>query len=157
MLGIAKLLLPVVHVKRETLQVVSLAMTGLMRDWGWVFHTRAVPGTQFSVLSSQFSVLSSQFDHRPTMGCLDTSKDWRLIRLRSSRTPNLELCFHHMRPSLEEVTRTGWGVLRCVRAVLSRVTLPKALSRKLVWIFSILSGSIGRPKRKLTGSSSFDR
>ena len=38
-LGIAKLLLQVVHVKRETLQVVSLAMTGLMRDGGRVFHS----------------------------------------------------------------------------------------------------------------------
>ena len=37
-LGIAKLLLPIVHVKRETLQVVSLAMTGLMRDSGQDFH-----------------------------------------------------------------------------------------------------------------------
>ena len=31
MLGIAKLLPPIVPVKRETLQVVSLAMTGLVR------------------------------------------------------------------------------------------------------------------------------
>ncbi len=38
MLGIAKLLLPVVHVKRETLYVVSPAMTGLMRDLGRNFH-----------------------------------------------------------------------------------------------------------------------
>ena len=38
MLGIAKLLLQVVHVKRETLQVVSLAMTGLMPDLGQDFH-----------------------------------------------------------------------------------------------------------------------
>jgi len=39
-LGIAKLLLPVVHVKRETPYVVSLAMTGLMLDVGRDFHTR---------------------------------------------------------------------------------------------------------------------
>ena len=38
MLGIAKLLLPVVHVKGETLQVVSLAMTGLVRRSSLVFH-----------------------------------------------------------------------------------------------------------------------
>ncbi len=37
-LGIAKLLPWVVPVKRETLQVVSLAMTGLVRGWGRVFH-----------------------------------------------------------------------------------------------------------------------
>ena len=36
--GIAKLLPPLVPVKRETLQVVSLAMAGLMRGWGGVFH-----------------------------------------------------------------------------------------------------------------------
>jgi hypothetical protein len=41
MLGIAKLLLQVVHVKRETLQVVSLAMTALMPIWGRDFHTKA--------------------------------------------------------------------------------------------------------------------
>jgi len=40
-LGIAKLLPQVVHVKRETQQVVSLAMTGLMRDRGLVFHISA--------------------------------------------------------------------------------------------------------------------
>ena len=38
LLGIAKLLPQIVPVKRETLQVVSLAMTGLMRGWGPVFH-----------------------------------------------------------------------------------------------------------------------
>lgn len=38
MLGNAKLLPPVVPVKRETQQVVSLAMTGLVRDAGHVFH-----------------------------------------------------------------------------------------------------------------------
>lgn len=38
MLGFAKLLPQIVPVKRETLQVVSLAMTGLMRGWGRVFH-----------------------------------------------------------------------------------------------------------------------
>ena len=38
MLGIATLLLLIVHVNRETLQVVSLAMTGLMRDAGRDFH-----------------------------------------------------------------------------------------------------------------------
>lgn len=38
MLGNANLLPPVVHVKRETLYVVSLAMTGLMRDLGRDFH-----------------------------------------------------------------------------------------------------------------------
>ena len=38
MLGIAKLLPQIVPVKRETLQVVSLAMTGLMRGCGLVFH-----------------------------------------------------------------------------------------------------------------------
>jgi hypothetical protein len=37
-LGFAKLLPQIVPVKRETLQVVSLAMTGLMRGWGRVFH-----------------------------------------------------------------------------------------------------------------------
>jgi hypothetical protein len=37
-LGIAKLLPQIVAVKRETLQVVSLAMTGLMRDSSLVFH-----------------------------------------------------------------------------------------------------------------------
>ena len=40
MLGIANLLLLVVDVNRETLQVVSLAMTGLMLDVGRDFHTR---------------------------------------------------------------------------------------------------------------------
>ena len=40
-LGIAKLLLQVVHVKRETLQVVPLAMTGLMRVGRRDFHTEA--------------------------------------------------------------------------------------------------------------------
>jgi len=40
-LGIAKLLPQIVHVKRETLQVVSLAMTGLMPDRGLVFHNGA--------------------------------------------------------------------------------------------------------------------
>ena len=38
MLGDAKLLLPLVHVKGETLLVVSLAMTGLVRDSGLDFH-----------------------------------------------------------------------------------------------------------------------
>jgi len=38
-LGIAKLLPQVVAVKRETLQVVSLAMTGLVRGSGPIFHT----------------------------------------------------------------------------------------------------------------------
>ena len=37
-LGIAKLLPQVVAVKRETLQVVSLAMTALMRGPGLFFH-----------------------------------------------------------------------------------------------------------------------
>ena len=37
-LGIANLLPQIVPVKRETLQVVSLAMTGLVRGWGQVFH-----------------------------------------------------------------------------------------------------------------------
>jgi len=37
-LGIAKLLLQVVHVKRETLWVVSLAMTGLMLHSRRDFH-----------------------------------------------------------------------------------------------------------------------
>ena len=40
MLGNANLLPCIVHVKRETLQVVSLAMTGLMLDVGRDFHTR---------------------------------------------------------------------------------------------------------------------
>jgi len=39
-LGNAKLLPPVVHVKRETPYVVSLAMTGLIRDLGRDFHIR---------------------------------------------------------------------------------------------------------------------
>jgi len=38
LLGIAKLLPQVVPVKRETLQVVSLAMTGLVRRSSLVFH-----------------------------------------------------------------------------------------------------------------------
>ena len=38
LLGIANLLLPVVDVNRETLQVVSLAMTGLVRDGVRDFH-----------------------------------------------------------------------------------------------------------------------
>lgn len=38
MLGIAKLLPQIVPVKRETLQVVSLAMTALMRGCSPVFH-----------------------------------------------------------------------------------------------------------------------
>ena len=38
MLGIAKLLPQVVPVKGETLQVVSLAMTGLVRRSSLVFH-----------------------------------------------------------------------------------------------------------------------
>jgi hypothetical protein len=49
LLGIANLLLPVVDVNRETLQVVSLAMTGLMRDGGRDFHNRSglkVPKSQ---------------------------------------------------------------------------------------------------------------
>ena len=37
-LGIAKILPPVGPVKRETLYVVSLAMTGLVRGPGPVFH-----------------------------------------------------------------------------------------------------------------------
>ncbi|SPE28477.1 hypothetical protein SBA2_40040 [Acidobacteriia bacterium SbA2] len=37
-LGIAKLLPQIVPVKRETLQVVSLAMTGLMPGSGPIFH-----------------------------------------------------------------------------------------------------------------------
>ena len=37
-LGIAKLLPQIVPVKRETLQVVSLAMTGLVPGSGPVFH-----------------------------------------------------------------------------------------------------------------------
>ena len=40
MLGIAKLLPPIVPVKRETLQVVSLAMTGLMPDAFQFFHMK---------------------------------------------------------------------------------------------------------------------
>lgn len=39
MLGIAKLLPQIVPVKRETLQVVSLAMTGLMLGSDLIFHT----------------------------------------------------------------------------------------------------------------------
>ena len=68
-----------------------------------------------------------------------------------------------MKPSLEAVTRTGCGVLRWVRAVLSKVTLPQVSSWKLVLIVSIVSGSIRLAKRKLlrladAGSSSlFDR
>ena len=45
MLGIAKLLPPVVPVKRETLQVVSLAMTGLMLLLVPVFHIGDRPGS----------------------------------------------------------------------------------------------------------------
>jgi hypothetical protein len=58
-LGNAKLLPQVVHVKRETLQVVSLAMTGLVPDWSQDFHKNASFSSQFSVLSSQFSGLAA--------------------------------------------------------------------------------------------------
>lgn len=54
LLGIAKLLLLIVHVKRETLQVVSLAMTGLVPRRDRVFHKKT------SFHHSKFSVFSSQ-------------------------------------------------------------------------------------------------
>ena len=43
-LGIAKLLPQVVDVKRDTLQVVSLIMTGLIRVLGLVFHIGEADG-----------------------------------------------------------------------------------------------------------------
>src|SRR5579864_2379438 len=115
-------------------------MTGVMRDSVWVFHKE-----QFSVVlssSTRYPVTSSQFDHHRALDCLEHGKQSRFVGTQKLENSNLQLYFHHMRPNLEEGARTGWGVLRCVRAVLSRVMLPKASSRKLVLIFSILSGSI---------------
>jgi hypothetical protein len=78
-LGNAKLLPQVVHVKRETLQVVSLAMTGLVPDWSQDFHKNSVLSSQFSVLSSQFSVLSSQFSVLSSQFSVLSSQVWLLV------------------------------------------------------------------------------
>ena len=68
MLGNANLLPPVVHVKRETLYVVSLAMTGLMRDLGRDFHIvrSSVVGRRSSVVGRRSSVVG--FDRTRDQG-----------------------------------------------------------------------------------------
>ncbi len=58
-LGIAKLLLPIVHVKRETPYVVSLAMTALMPDCGPDFHKKEGPSFKVTTLKGWKFLLTS--------------------------------------------------------------------------------------------------
>lgn len=104
-LGNAKLLPPVVHVKRETLQVVSLAMTGLVPDWGQDFHKKTPVAVLFSV--SQASGVR--------FGC--SVNQWLPCNLGITLNA-LHSCFlpseptSYIRPNRVAVLRTGWGDLR---------------------------------------------
>jgi hypothetical protein len=81
LLGIAKLLLQVVDVKGETLQVVSLIMTGWKRDWGRDFHSAALfPQIYFSAYSTFHAATGEAL--QPGFECnrdISTVEDARLI------------------------------------------------------------------------------
>ena len=113
-LGIAKLLLQIVHVKRETLQVVSLAMTALMRDSGRDFH------------------ITNESDLRPS------ASDLSPLALDPASS---NLCVCYIKLNREAGPRTGCGDFRG-RGIDSRPKLRRlSSSRKLVLILSTRSGS----------------
>lgn len=85
MLGIAKLLLPIVHVKRETPYVVSSTMTGLMPSFWQDFHITC----KFTVSGFPFpDRYPSRCESRWWLGPTAEAADGRLLRRRFATRSN---------------------------------------------------------------------